>query len=174
MLTDYVGVNLQAAVGEIDKLITYIGDRSVITGDDVVRASGQTREFNVFELQRAIGEYRYSDALRTSERLLRQASNRRGEALMIVSVLTSYFTKLWKLHGMQGRGVSDKEIAARVGVSPYFIKEYQQTIRRFNRMSVENAFASLLAADYELKGGSGREEGLVLSLLMRRLAGTPG
>ena len=93
---------------------------------------------------------------------------------MIVSVLTSYFTKLWKLHGMQGRGTSDKEIAARVGVSPYFIKEYQQTIRRFNRSSVENAFASLLAADYELKGGSGREEGLVLALLIRRLAGTPG
>ena len=174
MLADYVGVNLQAAVGEIDKLITYIGDRRVITGDDVVRASGQTREFNVFELQRAIGEYRYSDALRTSERLLRQASNRRGEALMIVSVLTSYFTKLWKLHGIQGRGGGDKEIAARIGVSPYFIKEYQQTIRRFSRGAVENAFASLLAADYELKGGSGREEGLVLALLMRRLAGTRG
>ncbi|MEZ4702313.1 MAG: DNA polymerase III subunit delta [Rhodothermales bacterium] len=173
MLADYIGVNLQAAVVEIDKLITYAGDRKAITGDDVVRASGQTREFNVFELQRAIGEYRYSDALRTAERLLRQASNQRGEALMIVSVLTSYFTKLWKLHGIQGRGITDKEIAARVGISPYFIKEYQQVIRHFNRYAVERAFASLLAADYELKGGSGRDERLVLALLMRRLAQRP-
>jgi DNA polymerase-3 subunit delta len=173
MLAEYIGTNLQTAVGEIDKLITYAGDRRSITGDDVVRASGQTREFNVFELQRAIGEFRYDDALRMAERMLRQASNTRGEALMIVSVLTSYFTKLWKLHGIQGRGTTDKEIASRVGISPYFIKEYQQVARRFDKNSVERAFASLLAADYELKGGAERDERLVLALLVRRLAHRP-
>ena len=169
MLADFVGTNLQAASAEIDKLLTYVGDRKALTGEDVVRASGQTREYNVFELQRSVGEMRYSDALRTTERLLRQATNKQGEALMIVSVLTAYFTKLWKVYSLQGKRLADKDIAARVGVSPYFIKEYQQAILRFDRSSLEAAFASLLAADYELKGGSERDAQLILLLLVRRL-----
>ncbi len=170
MLMEYVGTNLKAASAEIEKLLTYVGDRTTLTDDDIVRASGQTREFNVFELQRSVGEKRYSDALRTTEQLLRQATSKQGEALLIVSVLTAYFTKLWKLYGLQGKHITDKDIAARVGVSPYFIKEYQQAVRHFDRSSLEAAFASLLAADYELKGGSERDPHLILLLLMRRLA----
>lgn len=169
MLAEYVGTNLRAATGEIEKLITYAGEHRTLTGDDVVQASGQTREYNVFELQRAIGEGRYPDALRIAERLLSQASNTRGEALMIVSVLTGYFTKLWKLTAWQTQRLPDKEMARRVGISPFFIKEYIRSLRRFPPVAIEQAFSALLAADYELKGGSRRDERLILTLLLRRL-----
>jgi DNA polymerase-3 subunit delta len=168
-LADYVGTDLQAIELEIDKLITYTGSRQKITGDDVVQASGQTRDFNVFELQRAIGETRYPDALRITEQMLRQASNQRGEALMIVSVLTSYFTRLWKLTYLQHRQMPDKSLAARVGVSPFFIKEYLHSLRRYDSKAIAHAFASLLSADYELKGGATRNTRLILTLLIRRL-----
>lgn len=170
MLADYVGTTLRMAVSEIEKLITYAGERRRLTADDVVRASGQTREFNVFELQRALGEGRHDDAQRIGERLLGQASNTRGEALMIVSVLTGYFTKLWKLHACRAQRLPEREMAQRVGISPYFIKEYLFSLRRFSQPSLEQAFAALLAADYELKGGSRRDERLVMTLLLRRLA----
>lgn len=169
MLADYVGTSLQAAAAEIEKLITYAGGRKTLTGDDVVSASGQTREFNVFELQKAIGEGRYSDAVRIADRLLGQASNTRGEALMIVSVLTGYITRLWKLAACQQQGLPEREMASRVGISPFFIKEYIFSLRRFPPAAIEQAFAALLAADYELKGGSSRDERLVLLLLLRRL-----
>ncbi len=170
MLADYVGAHLHAAASEIDKLITYAGERQRLTADDVVRASGQTREFNVFELQRAIGEGRYTDTQRIAERMLGQASNPRGEALMIVSVLAGYFTKLWKLSVCQAQRIPEREMAQRVGISPFFIKEYLFSLQRFPLRALEQAFAALLAADYELKGGSRRDERLVLTLLVRRLA----
>ncbi len=169
MLADRVGATLHLAASEIDKLMTYAGERRTLTADDVVRASGHTREFNVFELQRAIGEGRFNDALRIGERLLGQASNTRGEALMIVSVLTGYITRLWKLNACQGLRLPEREMAQRVGVSPYFIKEYLFSLRRFSPQALEQAFSALLAADYELKGGSRRDERLVLTLLLRRL-----
>lgn len=169
MLADYVGTNLQAAAAEIEKIITYTGARQRITGEDVIQASGQTRDFNVFELQRAIGEGRSADALRIADRMLQQASNARGEALLIVSVLTTYFTKLWKLTTCADRHLPDKAIAARIGVSPYFVKEYLFSRKRFSLPGIERAFAALLAADFELKGGAGRDERLVLTLLLRRL-----
>lgn len=173
MLSDYLGTNLQTAAAEIDKLITFVGDRKTITGDDVVHASGQTREFNVFELQRSVGEGRFQDAFRIAERMLQQASNARGEALMIVSVLTSYFTKLWKLTVCQDRRLPEQAMAARIGVPPFFIKEYLFSLRQYGPGAIERAFETLLAADFELKGGSGRDERLVLALALRRLMPEP-
>ena len=169
MLADYVGTNLQAAATELDKLIAFAGERRSLTADDVLHASGQTREFNVFELQKAIGEGRFHDAVRIGERLVAQAANARGEALMIVAVLTTYFTRLWKLGVLQSQGASEHEMAREAGINKYFLKEYVFSLRRFPPAALEQAFAALLAADYELKGGAQRDERLVLLLLIRRL-----
>ena len=173
MLAEQVGTSLQAAAAEIEKLMVYVGGRTTLTAGDVLRAGGQTREVNVFELQRAIGEGRYPDALRITDQMLQQASTPHSEALMIVSILTSYFTKLWKLTTCQAERVPDKAAAARVGVSPFFIKEYLFSLRRFSPSAIQRAFSALLAADYELKGGAGRSERLVLTLLLRRLMPEP-
>lgn len=169
MLAELVGTNLQAAAAEVEKLITYAGGRERITPDDVLAAVGQTGDANVFELQRAIGAGRYPEAMHITERLLRQASNPRSEGLMIVSVLTGYFLRLWKLTLCQNRRIPEKEMAARIGVSPYFVREYVVSLRRFGPAAIERAFATLLAADYELKGGGSRNERLVLALMLRRL-----
>jgi DNA polymerase-3 subunit delta len=89
---------------------------------------------------------------------------------MMVAVLTSYFLKLWKLTACQGK-MSEQAMAGRIGVPPFFVKEYLASLRRFRMPSIEEAFSALLAADYELKGGSGREERLVLSLMLRQVLG---
>lgn len=167
MLVDYVGTNLRIAATELDKLATFAAEKETITADDVVHASGQTRDYNVFELQRAIGSGESVDAFRIAERMLQQASNARGEALMIVAVLTSFFTKLWKLTAC--RGQPEKSMASRIGVPPFYIKEYLQSIRRFPLPSIEQSLSALLAADYELKGGANRGEQVVLTLALRRI-----
>lgn len=168
MLADFVGTDLRRAAGELEKLKTYTAGRETITADDVVHAGGQTREFNVFELQKAIGERRGTDAFRIAERMLQQASSARSEALMIVAVLNAYFTKLWKLSACD-RGASEKSMAGRIGVPPFFIKEYLAGLRRFEGKPIERAFEALLAADFELKGGSSRSERLVMTLTLRKI-----
>ena len=168
VLADRVGTKLGNVVGELEKLITSTGGREAITVEDVIDASGQTRAFNVFELQRAVGEQRRADAFRIAERMLQQGSNVRGEALMIVSVLNAYFTRLWKLAGCK-RGTPEQELAKHVGVSPYFIKEYAAGLRRYRLPAIHRSFSALLAADHELKGGSARSEQLIMVLALRRI-----
>lgn len=173
-LADYVGTDLRAIDSELEKLVTFAstrdGEERRITADDVLRASGQTREFNVFELQSAIGEGRRADAQRIADRMLRQVSNPKSEAIMIVSVLNAFFRKLWKLPpGAEARRLSNKDVARRAGVSPYFAREYVEARRRFGPEALARAFSALLAADYELKGGSRRSAALVVTLLLRRL-----
>ena len=110
-----------------------------------------------------------NQALEITERMLQQTSNRRGEALMIVSVLAGYFTKLWKLTFCRHERMAEKEMASYIGVPPFFIKEYLSSLNRFSLGAIENAFVALLAADNEIKGGSTREEKLIMTLLVGRL-----
>lgn len=169
MLSDYVGSSLSAVAAELDKLSAFVGEREVLRAEDVVQASGQTREFNVFELQRVVGEKRLDEAMRITERLLQQSSSSSAEANRIVSVLTSFFIKLWQLTGLQGQRVPENKMASTIGVSPYFLKEYLASLRRYDRKALDNALSSLLAADFELKGGSQRSDRLILDLLFRRI-----
>ena len=169
MLADYVGTDLQRAASEIEKLMTFAGERTRLTTDDVLAASGQTREFNVFELQAAIGEGRHADAERIAERILQQASNPRGEAIMIVAVLNAYFDKLWTLQKPGALRKNKYDLAGEIGVSPYFVEEYKHAAQRYTRAAIADAYSALLAADYELKGGAPRDAHLVLTLLLRRL-----
>ena len=169
MLAEYVGSSLASVAAELDKLATYVGEREVITAEDIVQASGQTREVNVFELQRAVGARQVDRALLITERLLQQSSNPTGESNMIVAVLTAFFIKLWQLTGLQGGRIPEKEMASAIGVSPFFLKEYLACLRRYDARAIDNALFSLLAADYELKGGSQRSDRLILNLLFRNI-----
>jgi DNA polymerase-3 subunit delta len=174
MLAEFVGTDLQRASQEIDKVLTFAGDRQHITADDVVQASGHSADVNIFELQKAVGNRRFADALGIAERLLQRASNSRGEALMMVGLLTSYFSKLWVLTSCQRQSFSEKEMASRVGIPPFYIKDYLNTLRRFDAPALATAFRTLAAADFELKGGSSRNERLIMMLALRRITGEGG
>ena len=174
MLADYTGPDLQTAAGEVEKLRTFVGEGNAIRGEDVIIASGQTREYNVFEFQKAIGERRAADALTIAERLLQQSANPRSEAIRTVTVLSAYFTKLWKLTNCQSKRIPPSGMAQRIGVPPYFIQEYLQSLRYYAPASIRQALRRLLAADFEMKGGSTRDEYLVMSLLIDGLMADAG
>jgi DNA polymerase-3 subunit delta len=67
------------------------------------------------------------------------------------------------------RRIPEKEMAKAIGVSPYYLKEYLGSLQHFDRRALDRALSSLLAADFELKGGSARNERLIMSLLFHRM-----
>jgi DNA polymerase III subunit delta len=169
MVADFVGTDLRAVTIEIDKIQTYIGERGRITADDVVLAGGQTRDVSVFELQRAVGQGRYIDAVRTGERLLQQASNANSECLIIITILSAFFLKLWRLTPVIGQRLQDRELASHIGVNPFFVKEYRSAHARFGPRGIGLALSALLAADFTIKGGASHDPRSTLVLLLRRL-----
>ncbi len=169
VLADFVGTSLHAVVNEIEKLRTFAGQRTSLVRDDVILASGQTREFNIFQLQRALGKGRAMEVQRIAAHILSAASNKSGEALRMITMLYAYIRRLWILHDISGVRLTPNEKAERLKVNPYFLREYEQALRRTSKRSVEDAIGALLAADYEIKGGARRQPELVVTLLLRRL-----
>ena len=173
MLAQEVGTDLRVAAGELEKLCTYIGDRKTVTEEDVLSVAGHLREFNIFELQKALGEGDRKRATAIIEKLLEQASNRTGEGLRIVAMLTWYINKLRKLSAIRSLKLPDAEQARQIGVRPFHLKEYQRALRLMGPARVRAAPGALLAADMELKGGSERDARLILLLAIRRMLGGP-
>lgn len=170
MLAEMAGPDLRSLSGEVDKLVTYVGGRRRVERDDVLRAAGHSAEQNPFELQNALAAGNVARALTIADALLTQAGNRRGEALKIVGLLTAYVMRLWKVTGCLSAGVPEAQWAGQIGVSPFYVREYALAARRFGPVALRHAFEALLAADIELKGGSHRDERLVLSLALRRMS----
>jgi DNA polymerase-3 subunit delta len=169
MLAQLVGRDLRTLSTEIEKLLCFVGDRTDISSDDVLEVAGHAREHNVFELQRQVEKGEFNESARIMERMLQVSSNARGMSLMTVSVLSSYFNKLSKLDGLKNKGIAPEQLAKATGVPGFALKGYQSALRRFSTDELEAATRALLAADLELKGGSERDDRLILALLLRRL-----
>ncbi|HIG76070.1 MAG TPA: DNA polymerase III subunit delta [Bacteroidetes bacterium] len=168
MIADLSGPDLRTVAGEVDKLVTYVGNRQQVTREDVVRAAGHSREENVFELQKAIAAGDQQRALGIGLSLMGQATNRHGEAIRMIALLSAYFQKVWKVTACRERGLAERDMARHVGVPPYYVGEYAAAERRL-ASRLPHAFGALLAADAELKGGSQRDPRAVFALLVRRL-----
>lgn len=175
LLIEFLGTGLALLIQEIEKLITYVGasERRVITEQDVLQASGQTREINVFELQDAITDRRRIEAHRIAEQLLLGASSRQGECLRILAVLNQHFLKLWKLHGCPSYGLKPAEIAKRTGIPPNMIYKYRQAARKWPLPEIKRAMQLFLSADSEIKGFSKRSPHVIMTLLILRLLSEP-
>jgi DNA polymerase-3 subunit delta len=166
LLAAYVGSSLRDIENEIEKLFLYLGGKTGIAADDVATVVGFTREYNVFELQKAIGEKNIRRAAGILERILDA-----GERLpLLISVLTSYFATLWKLADLRRRGVGDRDLAAEVRINPHFLKDYLDVLRRYSPAEIEQAFEHLLTADEQTKT-TGADPKQIMHVLLVRLVG---
>ncbi len=170
-LADYVGASLRFITGELDKLQLFAGDRAHLTKDDVVLAIGQSREVNAWELRDAMVKGRLADAERLATRCLDRSVNPAGEAIRIVAMLGTYFTKVWQVKSLLGkkRQSSYGAIKQVIKGHDFMVRQYMDVARLYSSAGVREVFGALTAADCELKGESPRDTRLILTLMMHRI-----
>jgi DNA polymerase III subunit delta len=166
-----VGTSLRELRNELDKLYLFAGDRTALTASDVGQVVGQSREISPFELQKAVGTRDVGRALWLTERLLESGEKIPG----LIAILSRYFMLVWKLQSLtagRGRG-DDGSLAAELGVSPFFLKDYRIAAENFSMPEVESAF--LLMSEVDVRGKtSGTDQFLLMTGLIVRLCGRAG
>jgi DNA polymerase-3 subunit delta len=165
LMAGYVGTSLREITSEIEKLFLYLGDRRSISADDVAAVVGMSREFSVFELQKAAGARDLPRALHISERMIDAGEN----VPFILIMLTGYFNVLWKLQEMRRRGIPEREQTSTLRVNPYFLKDYVEAVGRFTNAELEESFCMLAAADEQLKTTGTDPRQIMHSLLINLL-----
>ena len=158
-----VGNNLAEVMGELDKLISYAGDREFFEEDDVAAVVSDTRVESVFALTDAIGTGDHAAALRLLQRLLDDGQ----PPLVILSMFIRHFRQLWKARELLAQGVPQKELPRRIGINPYFVGSLLTQAQLYDDRQLRETFPRLLAVDHALKSGGdprAQLEGLIFTL----------
>jgi len=69
------GFDLRRSMSELEKLVSYVGDRSLIDKEDVEEAVGRTKEDEIFALTNALGEKNHLVAMDALKNLLNQGNH---------------------------------------------------------------------------------------------------
>lgn len=146
MLVEFLGNDLGKINNELEKLQLIIKPGEKITAHDIEENIGISKDFNNFELQKAIGEKNMKKAFSIVQYFAHNSKNH--PMVITVALLYSFFSKLLKYHAL-----TDKADAAKVlGVSPYFIKDYQVAARNFPMKKVSAVISSIREIDMKSKG----------------------
>lgn len=148
MLVEFLGNDLSRISNELDKLQIILPKGHTITPKDIEYNIGFSKDFNVFELQNAIGS---KDQLKAYKIAQYFANNPKDNPLVVtVSLVFGFFVKILKYHGLKDK---DPRAAAPVlGVNPFFMKDYEIALRNYPMKKVSSIVASLREIDVKSKG----------------------
>ncbi|CAM1344423.1 DNA polymerase III subunit delta [Tenacibaculum amylolyticum] len=148
MLVEFLGTDLSKISNELDKLTSVLPEDTIITPQHIEENIGISKDFNNFELRKAVG---VKDVVKANRIINYFSQNPKNNPLvMTISLLNSFFTQLLLYHGLQDK--SKASVARALGVNPYFVDDYVQAARNYPMRKVSQVIGLLRDADVKSKG----------------------
>jgi DNA polymerase-3 subunit delta len=168
MLTEFLGTDLHKIVNELDKLLITIPEgKKMITGTLIEKNIGISKEYNNFELQKAVGEKNIYKANMIVQYF---ADNPKDNPVnLTIASLFSFFTKILTYHYLSDR--SKNNVAAVLKVNPFFVKDYETSAMKFNASKTVQIISLLRTYDMKTKGlgDAGTDPGELLKELVYKI-----
>lgn len=164
MLSEYIGNNLERLSGEIEKILLNFNEPSEITDELVQKYVGISKDYNAFELQKAIA---VRDILKANRIVNYFAANPRDNpAIPVIALLFTFFSKLLLVHHAKDK--SERTLAGKLRVNPFFVKEYLAASRSYPVSKVMDNIGHIRQADLRAKGveGGGYTDGELMKELV--------
>ncbi len=145
LIFEYLGDNLQKIANEIDKMSINLKEGSLITQADVANHIGINKDYNIFELQNAIGRLEHTKINKIVNYLLANTNENPIQAML--PNLFAYFVKVIIVSQLKDK--TNQSVASILGVSPYFAKDYIYATQLF---PLEKLYQNIeIIKDYDLK-----------------------
>ena len=146
MLVEFLGNDLAKINNELQKLQLIMQPGEQITPQLIEENIGISKDFNNFELQKAIGEKNVKRAFAIMQYF--HQNPKKNPLVMTVALLYGFFAKLLKYHSLSNKGDAAKVLK----VSPYFVKDYQVAARNYPMKKVSAIISSIRDIDMKSKG----------------------
>ncbi len=148
MLSEYIGNNLNNQANELGKLIINLNDGEVITEEKVGENIGISKDYSIFELQKA---FAMRDILKAQRIIQYYEANPKEHPLQMLTVmLNNFFVKVFLVHNLKAS--SRNSLASEIGVSPFFVNDYQQAARVFSQTKIESIISGIREIDNKARG----------------------
>lgn len=160
LIGEYLGSDLSKIANELDKLAINLSTGTTISKEDIERNIGISKDYNVFELQRALGGKEVQKVNRIVQYFM--ANPKKNPLPMVMGALYNYFSKVYMLGFLKKSG--EKEILQALSLrSAFFLRDYRLAERNFRRLELEKVIRVLREYDLKSKGvnyiSTGKEEG---------------
>jgi DNA polymerase III subunit delta len=149
LIAEFLGSDLNKITNELGKLlITLPSGVKRITPDMVEKNIGISKEFNNFELQKALVA---RDVLKSNRIIDYFEKNPKDNPFILtISSLFSFFTKIFTYHFLKDK--SKGSVAAALKINPYFVAEYETAAKRYNPAKLVEIISLLREYDLKSKG----------------------
>ena len=155
LVAEYLGTNLSKIVNEMEKLVINIPKGTTITDKHIQEHIGISKEFNVFELQNALGERKILKANRIINYFI--ANPRKNPLVVVVGTLYNFFSKVYMSYFL--KNLSDGELAKGLGhfakndyAAAFLVKKYKLAMRNYRQDQIEKILGILKEYDLKSKG----------------------
>ena len=143
MLVEFLGTDLSKINNELEKLQIIIPKETQITPELIEKNIGISKDFNNFELRKAVGE---RNVLKANQIIKYFAENPKDNPMIVtVALLFNFFTQLLQFHGLTDK--SPRNVASALKVNPYFVKEYVLAAKNFPMKKASSAISVLREFD---------------------------
>lgn len=166
-LAESIGNNLEVIANEFGKILINFTEPIEVTKDLISKYVGINKEYNNFELTKAIG---MKDVVKANKIIHYFAQNPKNHPLIpVITLVFIYFSKIALVHYNSSMG--DGELAKLTGVNPYFLKEYRIAAKNYQLGKVIDCLAYIREADLRSKGvdSGGMEDAEILRELIFKL-----
>jgi DNA polymerase-3 subunit delta len=148
LLAEFLGNDLGKVVNETKKLFLNLPAGSTVTGELIESHIGISKDYNVFELQKALGDRNVFRANRIVNHFA--LNEKENHILKVIPMLYGFFIKVMVYHQLEDK--SQNSAAAAMGVRPYFVKDYQAAARNYSMARLTGVITWLREYDMKAKG----------------------
>ncbi|MCL2376179.1 MAG: DNA polymerase III subunit delta [Defluviitaleaceae bacterium] len=147
-LTRTAPTDMSLLYNELAKLAAYKADGSEITNADVGAICTKSLEAKIFDLMRDIGN---KDAKLATTQYANLIAAKESP-LMVLSMIARQFRYYLQCTHLAPR-MSQKDIATKLALHPFAVREFIEGGRNFSRPAMLTAFENCLETDFAIKSG---------------------
>ncbi|CAM3702075.1 DNA polymerase III, delta subunit [Flavobacterium saliperosum S13] len=148
MFVDFLGTDLSRIANEIDKLAIILKPGETITPAIIEENIGFSKDFNPFELRKAIGERNQLKAYQIADYFAQNPKD--NPIVLTIGLVFGFFTQLLQYHGLKDK--SPANVAKVLKVNPYFLKDYDVALKNYPMKKVSAIVSTLRDIDVKSKG----------------------
>ena len=148
MLVEFLGTDLSKINNELEKLQIILPKGSTITPKIIEENIGFSKDYNVFELRKALGERNEKKAYQIAQYFVDNPKD--NPIVLTTGQVFAFFSNVLQYHGLKDK--SQKNVASVLKVNPYFVSDYITAAKNYPMKKVSAIVGSLRDIDVKSKG----------------------
>lgn len=149
LVAEYLGENLSKVSNELDKLAINLAPGTEVNEKHIQEQIGISKEYNVFELQKALGAKNVVKSNRIINYFI--SNPKKNPLVVVVGTLFNFFSKVYLTHFLKNR--AEKEMMEKLGVRhAFFLKDYKLAARNYPYQQSQDVISILKEYDLKSKG----------------------